>query len=590
MMGDMATQTAPQPARIPNEPTLGPFLQFLIARSLLTEPQARQAEVESHRHRTSLVAHLAEKAKLAPSAVALALSQHFDTPLLDADALVVDPECLPLGEEQVIRGTFSLPFFRRGKCLYIAVSDLTHHLGIDKIRFKTNLDTVPVLVEHDKLIKAIERAFNEFGSFGPDASVDESNYLDEVDFDSGSEMATQNLDVVQENNEEEPIVRFIKKTLLHAIQKGASDIHFEPYETFYRVRLRIDGILCDYSRPPIQSKDRIVAFLKNSARLRTDERRIPQDGKVRVSIGPTRALDFRVSCVPTVHGEKIVMRVLDPGMTQIGIKALGFEPHQEEIYLRALARSQGMILVTGPTGSGKTVTMYAGINKLNTVERNISTAEDPVEIQLVGVNQVNVQPKLHFGFADALRAFLRQDPDVILVGEIRDPETADVAIKAAQTGHLVLSTLHTNDAPQTLTRLRDMGVPAYSVASSVCLIISQRLARRLCEHCRQPFTPTPAVLGDARLPEDIANRVQKLYRPNPAGCENCQLGYKGRIGIYQVFPISEAMSALMMDQASSIAIAAQAHKEGIWDLRRCGLDKVIQGITTLEEIDRVISS
>jgi type IV pilus assembly protein PilB len=585
----MATQTAPQPTPSPNESSLGPFLQFLIARDLLTVAQARQVESEGRRRRTTLIASLVETVKVPPAALALAQSQHFDTPLLDASALQVDSECLQLGEERVVRNTFSLPFFQRGKRLYVAVSDLTHHRGIDEIRFKTSLEVVPVLVEHDKLISALERAFSDRGSFGPSLSSDEGNFLDEVDFEANAETATPNFDVGQEVSDEEPIVRFVKKTLLQAIQKGASDIHFEPYETFYRVRLRIDGILCDYSHPPISSKDRIVACLKVRAQLRTDERRMPQDGKVRIHVSASRALDFRVSSVPTVHGEKIVMRVLDPGMAQVGIKTLGFEPHQEQAYLRALARTQGMILVTGPTGSGKTVTMYAGINQLNTVERNISTAEDPVEIQLVGINQVNVQPRLHFGFAEALRAFLRQDPDVILVGEIRDHETAEIAVKAAQTGHLVLSTLHTNDAPQTLTRLVDMGVPAYSVASSICLIISQRLARRLCEHCRKPFSPTPAVLADANLPEEVAGRIQKLYRANPDGCENCQMGYRGRVGIYQVFPISEALSALMMERANAITLSAQARKEGIWDLRRSGLEKVVQGITTLEEVDRVIS-
>ncbi len=585
----MVTQSAPQSAPHSNESGLGPFLQFLIARNLLTESQARQVEGEGRRRRTTLIASLVETVKVPPAELALASSQHFDTPLLDASALLVDPECLQMGEERVIRATFSLPFFRRGKRLYVAVSDLTHHRGIDEIRFRTSLEVVPVLVEHDKLIKALERAYADAGSFGPNLAPDEGNFLDEVDFDSNAELATPNFDVGQEVSDEEPIVRFVKKTLLHAIQKGASDIHFEPYETFYRVRLRIDGILTDYNHPPIQSKDRIVACLKVRAQLRTDERRMPQDGKVRIHVSANRALDFRVSSIPTVHGEKIVMRVLDPGMAQVGIKALGFEPHQEQAYHRALARTQGMILVTGPTGSGKTVTMYAGINQLNTIERNISTAEDPVEIQLVGINQVNVQPRLHFGFAEALRAFLRQDPDVILVGEIRDQETAEIAVKAAQTGHLVLSTLHTNDAPQTLTRLLDMGVPAYSVASSICLIISQRLARRLCEHCRKPYAPTPAMLEEAHLPEDVAGRVQKLYHANPSGCENCQLGYRGRTGVYQVFPISEELSALMMERANAITLAAQARKEGIWDLRRSGLEKVLQGVTTLEEIDRVIS-
>ncbi|MHB1544161.1 MAG: type IV-A pilus assembly ATPase PilB [Gammaproteobacteria bacterium] len=583
----MATQTA---ANTTSRTPPGSLIQALVAQGLLADARARQLDQEARAANTPLIPYLVEHASLPARELALAASICFGRPLMDLNAIVVDPECVRKIDERLIQAHRVLPFFERGSTLYIAVSDLGQARALDEIRFKTGRAIEPILVEHDKLQRAIGDMLDNINGIMPGVTSDEANLLNEVDLDSSAEASSPSIEMGASQDDEQPIIRFVKNTILQAIQKEASDIHFEPYEKFYRVRMRIDGILRDYSHPPVQFKERIAARIKVLARLNIAEHRLPQDGKIRVNLGKQRAIDFRVSSIPAVYGEKIVLRLLDASMSQMGIESLGFEPAQKEIYLHALNQSHGMILVTGPTGSGKTVTMYAGINHLNTNERNISTAEDPVEIQLPGVNQVNVYPAIGLGFADALRAFLRQDPDVILVGEIRDLPTAEIAVKAAQTGHLVLSTLHTNDAPQTLTRLLDIGVPAYSVASSIHLIISQRLARKLCEHCKQRANMTPQALDEAGFPPALTAQSPKIFHANPDGCPQCQQGYRGRIGIYQVFPISDAMSELMMNRANAIQIAAQAHTEGIWDLRRAGLEKVAHGVTSLEEIDRVISS
>ena len=373
--------------------------------------------------------------------------------------------------------------------------------------------------------------------------------------------------------------------MLDAIRRGASDIHFEPYEKIYRVRLRMDGVLKELAQPPVQLAQKLSARLKVMARLDIAERRVPQDGRIKMKLSKNRAIDFRVSSCPTLFGEKIVMRILDPAQASLGIDSLGYEPFQKELYTKYLAKPQGMILVTGPTGSGKTVSLYTGLNILNREDTNISTAEDPAEINLPGVNQVNVNPKVGLTFAAAMRAFLRQDPDVIMVGEIRDLETAEIAIKAAQTGHLVLSTLHTNDAPQTLTRLVDMGVKPYAIATSVSLIIAQRLARRLCSSCKQPIeVPKEALVKEGFREEEVANGLQLF---SPKGCGNCTDGYKGRVGIYQVLPVTEAIARIILDSGSAVDIAAEADKEGVWDLRRSGLAKVKAGLTSLEEVNSV---
>jgi type IV pilus assembly protein PilB len=379
----------------------------------------------------------------------------------------------------------------------------------------------------------------------------------------------------------------VNKVMLDAIRRGASDIHFEPFEKTYRVRLRMDGVLKEIAQPPVQLAPKLSARLKVMSRLDIAERRVPQDGRIKMKLSKNRAIDFRVSTCPTLFGEKIVLRILDPAQAMLGIDSLGYEPFQRELYTKYLAKPQGMILVTGPTGSGKTVSLYTGLNILNREDTNISTAEDPAEINLPGVNQVNVNPKVGLTFAAAMRAFLRQDPDVIMVGEIRDLETAEIAIKAAQTGHLVLSTLHTNDAPQTLTRMVDMGVKPYAIATSVSLIIAQRLARRLCANCKTPRDiPREALLKEGYTEMDVTGGL-KIFGPSPKGCQSCTDGYKGRVGIYQVLPVTEAIARIILAGGSAPEIGAQAAKEGVWELRRAGLEKVKNGLTSLEEVNSV---
>ncbi len=413
---------------------------------------------------------------------------------------------------------------------------------------------------------------------------------DEADMDldalevSGGEDALDEK-ISRDDVEDAPIVRFVNKVMLDAIRRGASDIHFEPFEKIYRVRLRMDGVLKEVAQPPVQLAQKLSARLKVMSRLDIAERRVPQDGRIKMKLSKNRSIDFRVSTCPTLFGEKVVMRILDPAQAQLGIDSLGYEPFQKDLYMKYLAKPQGMILVTGPTGSGKTVSLYTGLNILNKEDTNISTAEDPSEINLPGVNQVNVNPKVGLTFASAMRAFLRQDPDVIMVGEIRDLETAEIAIKAAQTGHLVLSTLHTNDAPQTLTRMVDMGVKPYAIATSVSLIIAQRLARRLCNHCKQPMDiPKEALLKEGFNESQVAQGL-KIFAPK--GCSNCTDGYKGRVGIYQVLPVTETIAKIILALGSAVEIAEQAEKEGVWDLRRAGLEKVKNGLTSLEEVNSV---
>jgi len=413
----------------------------------------------------------------------------------------------------------------------------------------------------------------------------------EDDFDlenlevTGGEDEVDPASLGRDDVEDAPIVRFVNKVMLDAIKKGASDIHFEPYEKTYRVRQRIDGVLKEVAVPPVQLAQKISARIKVMARLDIAERRIPQDGRIKMRLSKNRSIDFRVSTCPTLFGEKTVMRILDAGSAMLGIESLGYEPFQKDLYLKYLKKPQGMILVTGPTGSGKTVSLYTGLNILNVEDTNISTAEDPAEIILPGINQVNVNPKVGLTFAAALRAFLRQDPDVVMVGEIRDLETAEIAIKAAQTGHLVMSTLHTNDAPQTLTRLVDMGVKPYAIATSVSLIIAQRLARRLCSHCKQPLeVPDEALLKEGFREEDVAAGV-RIY--GPKGCGSCTDGYKGRVGIYQVMPVSETIGRIIMEGGNAITINDQAKRENVWDLRTAGLNKVKDGLTSLEEVNSV---
>lgn len=483
-------------------------------------------------------------------------------------------------DEKLVRKHHALPLYKRGNRLFVAVSDPTNLQALDEIKFHVGANTEAVLVEEGKLKQVIEKAMAGADTSLADMSGDGD--LDDLDIGGGDEVEDDSAG--DTDLDDAPVVRFVNKVLLDAINSGASDIHFEPYEKAYRVRYRRDGVLKEVATPPIALSRRIAARLKVLSRLDISERRIPQDGRMKMKLSKNRAIDFRVNSCPTLFGEKIVLRILDPTSAQLGIDALGYEEDQKALYMSALEQPQGMILVTGPTGSGKTVSLYTGLNILNTEDRNISTAEDPVEINLEGINQVNVQPKVGLTFSSALKAFLRQDPDIIMVGEIRDIETGEIAIKAAQTGHLVLSTMHTNDAPQTLSRMINMGIAPFNIASSVSLIIAQRLARRLCKNCKAPVDiPKETLLEEGFKEEDLPGL--KIYKP--VGCDQCDKGYKGRVGIYQVMPISDAMARIIMEEGNAIQLADQAQKEGINDLRQSGLLKVKQGVTSLEDVNRV---
>jgi type IV pilus assembly protein PilB len=558
----------------------------IVNDGLLDEKTSYEAHQYAKKNNIPFVSHIVQSG-LAPSlAVAKAASEEFGTPLLDITAYDTSALLKGLVDQKLITKHRCLPLYRRGNRLYIAVSDPTNLAGIDEIKFHTGVNTEVVVVEESKLGPAIEKFLDSQDS-SMQVDLEEAELDVEASNDGGGVNADDDGGVAAD---EAPVVRFINKMLLDAIKIGASDLHFEPYEKAYRVRFRIDGILQEITRPPIGLASRFSARIKVMAQLDISERRMPQDGRMKMKISATRSIDFRVSVLPTLWGEKIVMRILDPTSAQMGIDALGYEDAQKQLYLKALEQPQGLILVTGPTGSGKTVSLYTGVNILNTVERNISTAEEPVEIPLEGVNQVNVNPKYGVTFASALRAFLRQDPDVVLVGEIRDLETAEIAIKASQTGHMVLSTLHTNSAPETLTRLRNMGVPAFNIATSVNLIIAQRLTRRLCSACKiEEEIPKETLIAEGFTEEDIASNFT-VYGPYIKGCEKCNKGYKGRVGIYEVVKITPAISRIIMEEGNAITIADQARKEGFNDLRRSGLIKVMAGLTSLEEISRVTKS
>jgi type IV pilus assembly protein PilB len=532
----------------------------------------------------SVVSQLVKSGAANARDIAIAASSEFGVPLYDLDASNLDPETIRLVNDKLLAKHRVLPVFRRGKRLFLAVADPTNLHAIDEIKFQTGMGVEAVVVEDDKLQKAVDKAVEQADNQMPAFSDEEGMDLDSLEVTGGDERPDDK--VTRDDVEDAPIVRFVNKLMLDAIRRGASDIHFEPYEKTYRVRYRMDGVLKEIAQPPVQLAGKLAARLKVMSRLDIAERRVPQDGRIKMRLSKNRAIDFRVSSCPTLFGEKIVMRILDPAQAQLGIDALGYEPKQKDLYVKYLAKPQGMILVTGPTGSGKTVSLYTGLNILNREDTNISTAEDPCEINLPGVNQVNVNPKVGLTFAAAMRAFLRQDPDIIMVGEIRDLETAEIAVKAAQTGHLVLSTLHTNDAPQTLTRLIDMGVKPYAIATSVSLIIAQRLARRLCSNCKVPLdVPRDALLKEGFQPTDVEAGMRVFA---PKGCANCTDGYKGRVGIYQVMPVTEAIARIILDGGSAPDISLQATKEGFWDLRRSGLEKVRSGLTSLEEVNSVI--
>lgn len=506
------------------------------------------------------------------------ISSEFGIPFFDLSAL--DTSTLPynLISEKLIYEHSVLPIFKRGKHLFVAVSDPTKIQVLDDIKFQTRLNAEAVLVAEDELIKAID-VFIATNDTSLDSLLDTE--LEDIVFTDDTEQATEE---DASGIDEAPIVRFVNKIFLDAIKAGVSDIHLEPYEKRFRIRFRIDGILSEIASPPINIAHRIISRIKVMSNLDIAERRIPQDGRIKMKISKNKSFDFRVSTCPTLFGEKAVLRILDPSNTAIGIEELGFESNQKAHFLAAIQKPYGLILVTGPTGSGKTVSLYTSLNILNTGECNISTAEDPIEITVDGINQVNINPKANLTFPAILKSFLRQDPDIIMVGEIRDLETADIAVKAAQTGHLVLSTLHTNDAPQSLNRLMQMGVPAFNVVSSVLLIMAQRLARRLCKECKT----------DAKYPDNILldvgfsqQEIGTFTAYKAVGCESCNSGYKGRIGIYQVMPISEAMRVLILQGCNALQLAEQATAEGVNDLRQSGLLKVMQGTTSIEEIDRI---
>jgi type IV pilus assembly protein PilB len=549
----------------------------LVVAELLTEKAAQTAHEQARRDKVSLVHHLVENKLLKSITLAEIASDQFGIPFLDLSAL--DKENQPKGliSEKLIRQHCALPLWRRGNKLFVGISDPTNHQAITDIQFSTGLTTEAILVEDDKLTTAIDKFFDSHSGMGDLADVDLGLEIEAVD--DAKEKA-----IGGQDSDDAPVVRFVNKMLMDAIRLGSSDLHFEPYEKIFRVRLRTDGILHEVAKPPIHLAGRIAARLKVMASLDISERRKPQDGRIKLRISKNRAIDFRVNTLPTLWGEKIVMRILDPTSAQMGIDALGYEPEQKELYLEALRQPQGMILVTGPTGSGKTVSLYTGLNILNTVDINISTAEDPVEINLEGINQVNVNPRQGMDFSQALRAFLRQDPDVIMVGEIRDLETAEIAIKASQTGHMVLSTLHTNSAAETLTRLHHMGVAAFNIATAINLIIAQRLARKLCPHCKKEVEIPRETLIAEGFPESQIGSFQ-LY--SPAGCEHCNGGYKGRVGIYEVVKSTPALERIIMEEGNSIQISEQMRRDGFNDLRTSGLRKAMQGLTSLEEINRV---
>ncbi len=564
-------------AATPQNPPLGGLARALVQAGKLQESEAEQLLAQAHNNKTSLIEQIITSQKAGALDIARFVADTFGYPLLDLAAF--DEAHIPVDaiDRKLIATHKVIPLNKRGNRLSVAIADPTNLRALDEIRFQTGLAVDPIVVEQSKLAplvsKYAESAADALKSFtSEDINLD---FLDEEAVAKADEAAGQDID-------DAPVVKFIQKMLLDAINDGASDIHFEPYEKFYRIRFRVDGILREIATPPLAIKEKIASRIKVISRLNIAEKRVPQDGRMRLVLSKNRAIDFRVSTLPTLQGEKIVMRILDPSSATLGIEALGYEPEQKAVLMEAIGRPYGMILVTGPTGSGKTVSLYTCLNILNKDGINISTAEDPAEINLAGINQVNVDDRAGLTFPVALKAFLRQDPDIIMVGEIRDLETAEISIKAAQTGHLVLSTLHTNDAPQTLTRLMNMGVPMFNIASSVLLITAQRLARRLCA-CKKPITiPEQALLDAGYKPEDL-DGSWTLF--GPGGCDRCKgTGYKGRVGIYQVMPISEAMQRLIMSGASALDLAVQAKVEGVKDLRESGLLKVKQGMTSLDEV------
>ncbi|WP_201615574.1 type IV-A pilus assembly ATPase PilB [Psychrobacter urativorans] len=560
----------------------GSLAQQLISEGVINEAHMKTAQTESQQQQIGLVTYLIDNKMADAYSLAQLLSQSFDAPFFDLNVLNNDVTPKDLVDEKIIRKFNALPIFKRGQHLFVALSDPTRIDAIDAIAFNSRLSVDTVVVEEDKLKKHIDSIYADtMQNFGGFADSDLNVDFEDSEDDEGETKLNDSVD-------EAPVVKFVNKMLVEAIRMDASDLHFEPYEKSYRVRFRVDGVMQKMANPPVQLAGKIAARLKVMSQMDISERRVPQDGRIKLKVSKNKAIDFRVSCLPTLFGEKLVLRILDPSSAMLGIEALGYEPDQKDMFLEALNKPQGMLLITGPTGSGKTVSLYTGINILNTGETNISTAEDPVEINLEGINQVNVNPKVGLTFSNALKSFLRQDPDIVMVGEIRDLETAEIAIKAAQTGHMVLSTLHTNSAPETLTRLRNMGVASFNIATSVNLVIAQRLARRLCKNCKKPITvPQKSLLELGFSEVDLNNPDNIIY--GPVGCNDCRDGYKGRVGIYEVMKISPDISRIIMEDGNAIDIKDAALKNGFRDLRRSGILKVLQGVTSIQELMRVTS-
>lgn len=562
-------------------PKFSGYIRRLVDEGFLSAQQMKDALSNAQKNKVSIVAYLSEKLNIPPLIIAEMISVEFGEPIFDLDSF--NPEMLlkEIVDPSIVTKHKVIPLVQRGNILYVATSDPTNIEALDAIRFNCGLNIEPIIVEHHKLEKLLEKHF----------TVEESFNFGDEDFDVdviATDDQPPSEDDDEASEEEAPIVKYINKLLVDAIRMGASDLHFEPYEKSYRVRYRVDGVLRTITNPPLQLASRLASRLKVMSRMDISEKRVPQDGRIKLKLSKTKAIDFRVNSLPTLFGEKLVLRILDPSSAMLGIDALGYEEKQKALFMEALEKPQGMLLITGPTGSGKTVSLYTGLNILNTESSNISTAEDPVEINLEGINQVNVNLKAGLTFSVALKSFLRQDPDIIMVGEIRDLETAEIAIKAAQTGHMVMSTLHTNSAPETLTRLRNMGVPSFNIATSVNLVIAQRLARRLCNHCKAPVEiPRQSLLEMGFTEQDLSNPELQIFQP--VGCSECREGYKGRVGIYEVMKVTPEISKIIMEDGNALQIAAASEKLGFDNLRRSGLIKVINGLTSLQEINRVTS-
>ena len=554
----------------------------LVQDGALEEAAARDAMAKASAAKQPLPQYFAEKKLVTPAQLAAANALEFGMPLLDVNVFDSAQSAISLVSEELLRKHHVLPLFKRGGKLFVGTSDPTHSL--DEIKFHTNLVVEPILVDEDQIKRTLEQWQSKHDNLGGSLGGDDEG-MGDLDVSVGDEEGGASESGVDAKGDDTPVVKFVNKVLVDAIRKGASDIHFEPYEDDYRVRFRIDGLLKNVAKAPVKLNQRIAARLKVMSQLDIAEKRVPQDGRIKLNLSKTKQIDFRVSTLPTLFGEKVVLRILDGSAAKLGIDKLGYEPEQQKLFLDAIHKPYGMVLVTGPTGSGKTVSLYTALGILNDETRNISTAEDPVEIRLPGVNQVQQNVKRGMTFAAALRSFLRQDPDVIMVGEIRDLETAEIAVKAAQTGHMVLSTLHTNDGPQTIARLMNMGIAPFNITSSVTLVIAQRLARRLCSNCKRPVElPDNALLAEGFTQAQLEAGIT-LYEP--VGCEECTEGYKGRTGIYQVMPMSEEISVIVLEGGNAIQIAEAAQRAGINDLRQSALVKAAAGTTSLAEINRV---